>query len=92
MFLLYVSILVGYTLVGSIASNYLVWTSFTCRSRVAAEFEVFMHQKTVQADYEDLENSQYIEMKEMAKKFLFGDMKGFSYVLWNLCTIIQHAG
>jgi ABC-type multidrug transport system fused ATPase/permease subunit len=79
--LLYVSILVGYTLFGSITSNYLMWTSFTCRSRVAAEFDVFMHQKTVQADYEDMENSQYIEMKEKAKKFLFGDMKGFSYVL-----------
>jgi ABC-type multidrug transport system fused ATPase/permease subunit len=78
---LYVGILVGYTLVGSIVSNYLSWTSFTYRSRVAAEFDVFIHQKTVSADYADLENSQYIEMKEKAKKFLFGDMQGFSYVL-----------
>lgn len=79
--LLYVGILLGYTLIGSIVSNYLSWTSFTYRSRVAAEFDVFIHLKTVNADYADLESSDYIEMKEKAKKFLFGNMQGFSYVL-----------
>jgi ABC-type multidrug transport system fused ATPase/permease subunit len=78
---IYAGILVGYTMFGNIASNYLSWTSFTYRTRVAAEFEVFIHQKTINADYSDLESSQYIEMKEKAKKFLFGDMHGFSYVL-----------
>lgn len=78
---LYVGILIGYTLIGSLISNYLTWTSFTYRCRVGAEFDVFMHQKTVNADYADLESSEYIEMKEKAKKFLFGNMNGFSYVL-----------
>jgi ABC-type multidrug transport system fused ATPase/permease subunit len=78
---LYLCILIGYNLLGNIASNYLRWTSFTYRTKIAAEFDVFIHQKTVNVDYADLENSQYIEMKEKAKKFLFGDMKGFSYVL-----------
>lgn len=78
---LYVGILIGYTLIGSLISNYLTWISFTYRCRVGAEFDVFMHQKTVNADYADLESSEYIEMKEKAKKFLFGNMNGFSYVL-----------
>lgn len=79
--LLYASILIGYKLFGSITSNYLSWTSFTYRLRISAEFDVFIHQKTVNADYADLESSEYIDMKEKAKKFLFGDMHGFSYVL-----------
>lgn len=78
---LYVGILIGYILIGSLISDYLTWTSFTYRCRVGAEFDVFMHQKTVNADYADLESSEYIEMKEKAKKFLFGNMNGFSYVL-----------
>lgn len=78
---LYISILVGYTLFGNIISNYLTWNAFTYRIKVAMEFNVFMHQKTVNADYADLENSEFIDMKEKAKKFLFGNMNGFSYVL-----------
>lgn len=78
---LYVGILVGYTLLATIASNYLSWTAFTYRTKVSAEFNIFMHEKTVNADYADLESSKYIEMKEKAKKFLFGNMHGFSYVL-----------
>lgn len=78
---LYIGILIGYNLLGNIVSNYLTWTSFTYRLRVASEFSLFMHQKTINADYADLESSEYIDIKEKAKKFLFGDMKGFSYVL-----------
>lgn len=78
---LYVGILVGYTLLATIISNHLSWTAFTYRTKVSAEFNIFMHEKTVNADYADLESSKYIEMKEKAKKFLFGNMHGFSYVL-----------
>lgn len=78
---LYVGILVEYTLLATIISNYLSWTAFTYRTKVSAEFNIFMHEKTVNADYADLESSKYIEMKEKAKKFLFGNMHGFSYVL-----------
>lgn len=59
----------------------MAWTSFAYRLRVASEFDVFMHQRTINDDYADLESSGYIDIKENAKKFLSGDMKGFSYIL-----------
>lgn len=79
--LMYIGILVGYTLVAGVATNYLGWTSFTYRIRVAAEFSIFMNKKTIRIDYADLERSEFINLREKARKFLFGDLHGFSYVL-----------
>ena len=78
---LYIGILVGYTFGASAISSWLGWTGFTHRIKIAQAFTVFMHNKTVNADYADIESSRYLEMKEKAEKFLFGNWKGFSYVL-----------
>lgn len=40
---LYVGILVGYTMLSTIISNYLSWTAFTYRTKVSAEFNIFMN-------------------------------------------------
>lgn len=79
--LLYIGILAGYTFAASAISNWLSWMAFTYRIKIDQAFTVFMHKKTVNADYADIESSDYLEMKERAKKFLFGDLRGFSYVL-----------
>jgi len=78
---LYVGVLAGYTFVASTAANWLEWTGFTYRIKLGHAFSVFMHQKTAEADYADIESSRYLEMKEKAEAFLFGNWKGFSYVL-----------
>ena len=78
---LYIGILVGYTFAATTLSNWLQWTGFTHRIKISQDFTVFMHEKTINADYADIESSRFIEMKEKAEKFLFGDMRGFSYVL-----------
>jgi ABC-type multidrug transport system fused ATPase/permease subunit len=78
---LYIGILVGYTFVASVLSNWLEWTGFTQRIKVSQDFTVFMHEKTIHADYADIESSRFLEMKEKAEKFLFGNQHGFSYVL-----------
>jgi len=78
---LYIGILVGYTFAATTLSNWLQWTGFTHRIKISQDFTVFMHEKTVNADYADIESSRFLEMKEKAEKFLFGDMRGFSYVL-----------
>ena len=78
---LYIGILVGYIFAATTLSNYLQWTGFTHRIKISQDFTVFMHEKTVNADYADIESSRYLEMKEKAEKFLFGDWHGFSYVL-----------
>ena len=85
---LYIIILVGYTFLANVVSNWLIWTSFTHRIKIAQDFNVFMHEKTTTADYADIESSRYLEMKEKAEKFLFGNWKGFSYVLEKAIDII----
>lgn len=84
----WVAILLVYVLLASMASNFLRWKSFGYRAEVAAKFDVFIHSKTMMVDYADLETSEYIDMKERAKKFLFGNMHGFSYVLDRAVSII----
>lgn len=79
--ILYIGILAGYTFIANSASSWLMWTGFTYRIKISQAFNVFLHEKTVNADYADIENSRYLEMKEKAEKFLFGNWKGFSYVL-----------
>lgn len=86
--LLYVGILVGYTFAASSLSTWLDYSVFTFRIKLAQDFTVFLHNKTVFADYADIESSRYLEMKEKADKFLFGNMRGFSYVLERAVEII----
>jgi len=79
--LLYIGILAGYTFAATALSNWLVWTGFTHRLTISQRFNEFLHRKTIDADYADIESSRYLEMKEKAEKFLYGDWHGFSYVL-----------
>ena len=78
---LYVGILAGYTFAASALSNWLQWTGFTYRIKLSQDFTVFQHEITVNADYADIESSRFLELKEKAEKFLFGNLHGFSYVL-----------
>lgn len=79
--ILYATILLAYTFLANMASNTLGWKSFGYRGRVATEFDIFIHSKTMNVDYSDLETAEYIEIREKARKFLFGNLHGFSYVL-----------
>ena len=88
---LYVGILTGYTLVSSSLSSWLGWTGFTHRIKLSQDFNDFTHEKSIRADFADIESSQYLEMKEKAEKFLFGNWMGFSYVLDMAIDIIGKA-
>lgn len=88
---LYVSILVGYTFAASALSTWLGWTGFNYRIKLGQDFSAFLHEKTIHADYADIESSHYLHMKEQAEKFLFGNWKGFSYVLDMSIEIIGKA-
>jgi len=69
---LYIGILAGYTFIASVISNWLNWTSFTHRIKLSQDFNNFLHEKTIRADYADIENSRYLEMKEKLKNFCLG--------------------
>jgi len=89
--MLYAGILIGYTFAASALSSWLVWTGFTHRLKLSQDFNDFTHQKSIRADYSDIESSRYLDMKEKAEKFLFGNWKGFSYVLDMAIEIIGKA-
>ena len=89
--ILYIGILVLYTFAATAISTRLVWTGFTHRIKLAQDFNDFTRKKTIRADYADIESSRYLEMKEKADKFLFGNMHGFSYVLDLAVEIIGKA-
>lgn len=85
---LYVAVLVGYNLFAGIGSNFFLRQGFTLRCKVAADFGLMMHKKLADADFENLEDPGFLDLKEKANKFLYGDWHGFSYVLDSAMGII----
>lgn len=85
---LYVSILTGYNLIAASLSQWLRMSAFTLRCKVAAGFGQFMHEKLADADFANLENPAFLDLKEKANKFLYGDWHGFSYVFESALMII----
>ncbi len=79
--LAWVILLIGSNLVLTGISHWLTMSAFTLRCKVAADFGLFMHKKLVNADFEKLEDPGFLDLKEKANKFLYGDWHGFSYVL-----------
>lgn len=77
----YVGVLAGYTLIASVLSNFFSWDSFSRRCRVAAEFDSDLHRRLAEADFERLEDPDFLDMQEKAKKFLYCDWHGFGYLL-----------
>lgn len=86
--LFYATILTGYNFIASSLSKWLRLSAFTIRLKVSAEFGQFMHKKLIRADYENLENPAFLDMKEKANKFLYGDWHGFSYVFDSALMIL----
>ncbi|MGI5959507.1 MAG: ABC transporter ATP-binding protein [Massiliimalia sp.] len=85
---IYTVLLIGYCLVAQMLSNFFMLEAFTLRCRVAADFGLFMHKKLFEADFENLESPAFLDMKEKANKFLYGDWHGFSYVLDSALMIV----
>ena len=84
MLMLYVGVLAGYTLIAGGLSVFFSMDGFTRRCRVAAEFESELHRRLARADLEQLENPDFLDMQEKAKKFLNSDWHGFGYLLEEL--------
>lgn len=85
---MYIGILVGYLLIAGSLSSWLSLQSFTLRIKVTADWGFFMHQKLVEADFENLENPQFLNLKEKANKFLYGDFHGFSYLFDSALSVM----
>ena len=88
MLVLYVGLPAGYTLIAGGLSVFFSMDGFTRRCRVAAEFESGMHKRLARADLEQLENPDFLDMQEKAKKFLYSDWHGFGYLLDSALNIV----
>lgn len=84
----YVIILVLTIFVNSWVVQHINLMIFTQRVYLAARFDKYMHAKLANTDFCNLEKPSFHEMSEKAKKFLYGDGRGFSYVLESAFSII----
>ena len=88
MLMLYVGVPAGYTLIAGGLSVFFSMDGFTRRCRVAAEFDSELHKRLARADLEQLENPDFLDMQEKAKKFLYSDWHGFGYLLDSALNIV----
>lgn len=79
--LVYVSVLVVYTAAATLFSEYFNWDGFSRRCRVNAEFDSDLHRHLAEADFERLEDPNFLDMQKKAGKFLYCDWHGFGYLL-----------
>lgn len=79
--MLYVGVLAGYTLLATGLSVFWGMDGFTRRCSVNAEFDSRLHQLLYEADFANIENPEFLDMQEKAKKFLYCDWHGFGYLL-----------
>lgn len=77
----YIALLAGYTLAAGALSSFFSWDGFTRRCRVSAAFDLDLHRRLALADYGKLEDPDFLDMQEKAKKFLYSDYHGFGYLL-----------
>ena len=68
--------LIGYALI-----NYFSGHSFVLKGKVFTEFQTMMADKLSQSDFMRLESPRFLDMKEKAEKFLYGNGMGFGTVL-----------
>ncbi len=86
--LAWVGILLVVTLFGSMLSNYLMCRSLAERMVCYNAFQVQLAKTLMQADYERLEDPAFLDMREKAYKFLYGEGWGFATVLDRAVGII----
>ena len=85
---LFVGILAGYTLAASSLSVYFSQDGFTRRCKVSTAFDLMLHKNLADADYENLEDPAFMDLKEKTNKFLYCDWHGFSYLFDCALTIV----
>ena len=79
--LVYVSVLIVYTAAATILSEYFNWDGFSRRCKVNFEFDSDLHKHLAEADFERLEDPDFLDMQKKASKFLYCDWHGFGYLL-----------
>ena len=87
--ILYIAAIVLGNWMFSMLQGYFSNESFRLRVSVAFAFTEELSQKLGRADYEKIENPDYLDLKQKAEHFIYGDMHGFGYVLDSAVSIIS---
>lgn len=85
---LYILILVGTNIIISILANLLNGQAFLHKSKAFVQFQIFLSEKMALADYDQLENPDFLDKREKANKFIFADGQGFAEVIDQAANII----
>lgn len=84
----FVLLLVGYNLVGGLLVNFLQGKCFTSKGVVFSKFQAMLAERLSQCDFEQLENPEFLDIKEKAGKFLYANGQGFGVVLDSAVNIL----
>ncbi|MGH1865191.1 hypothetical protein ABE905_04040 [Enterococcus durans] len=84
---LYVTILLGCQLIGGYLANYVKKQAFIQKSFLFITFQSELTKKIATADFERIESAEFLDHKEKASKFLYGDRQGFGAVFDHFASI-----
>lgn len=84
----YVAILLGYQLVGGYLANTLKKRAFIQKSLLFITFQSELTKRMANADFEKIESAEFLDQKEKASKFLYGNGQGFGAVFDNFASIL----
>ena len=86
--LIWVGIIVVFNLLCSFFSDWMKNVSFACRIAVNNAFNEEIAEKLSYAPYKRIESADYLDLKQKAEHFIYGNMHGFGYVLDSAAIII----
>ncbi|PEF43842.1 ABC transporter ATP-binding protein [Bacillus cereus] len=85
---IYCVTLISLYFISSVISNILSKLIFTHKISVFNEFQVYLSTLISSADYEQLEDNNFLDLKEKAYKFLYANGSGFAQILDNTVAIL----
>lgn len=74
--------------ISQMMSSFLTNTAFYRRCIVLEKFQVDLNDHLAKVDYENLEDPEFLNLKQNAEKFLYANGQGFSFVLDRAINII----
>ncbi len=86
--IMYISALAIIHFLGNSLISFLQGKSFVSKGIVFMRFQTFITEKLSLCDYEQLENPEFLDVKEKANRFLYADGQGFGVVLDSAVNII----
>jgi len=84
----FVGVLITVNLIGGVIVNFLRGYTISSKGVVFTNFQTLLADKLSRCDFAYLENPEFLDTKEKAKKFLYANGKGFGAVLDSAVSII----